>query len=250
MTCTRKILGGLAAAAAMLFSLEANANLIVIGDVDAPNTAQRPQNYDLLENVRNGGTDILWLTGGYAVNSRYTDLRSRWTTAGATITDDLSTNIGSSLAGRDLVVVSQLWYSQSQFDSAATAALASYLSGGGEALYIAQVCNGCGANDYLNDYNAFLANIGSSMAFLPSGGNTSGAEVIDTNTPYGQGVSLFELGGWTAVGVNGGTAVVTLNGAVGVAYESFTAAVPEPGAIAFFGLALAGIGYGRRRKKA
>jgi hypothetical protein len=200
----------------------ASAELIVIGDVDAPNTASRPQNYDLLENVRNGGTDILWLTGGYAVNSRYTDLRSRWTTAGATITDDVTTDVGTTLTGRDLVVVSQLWCNDSLFDAGAISAISSYAGGGGEVLYIAQVCS----EQQLNSYNAFLTAIGSSMQFLPDSGDTSGDEVIDTSTPYGAGVTAFDLGGWTAL--SGGTPVVTLNDEVGVAFGDAVAAIVEP----------------------
>ncbi|MFT7573077.1 MAG: hypothetical protein ACI9JL_004136 [Paracoccaceae bacterium] len=245
MSLTSKVLTPVFVAATLIFSLQAEANLIVIGDVDAPNTSNRSQNYDLLENVRGGGTDILWLTGGYAVNSRYTDLRSRWTTEGAAITDDLTASISSSLAGRDLVVISQLWSNSSLFDATAQSALANYLIGGGEALYIAQVASGT----LQTQYNNFLSGIGSSMSFLPTGGNTSGTEVIDTNTPYGTGVSLFELGGWTAMDVAGGTAVVTLNGAVGVAYETF-AQVPEPGALAILGIGLTGLGFARRKRAA
>lgn len=204
---------------------QASADLIVIGDVDAPNTSDRPQNYDLLENVRNGGTDILWLTGGYPVNSRYTDLRARWTTAGATITDDLTANVGTSLTGRDLVVVTQLWCNNSLFDTGAMNAIASYVDGGGEVLYVAQVCS----DQQLTSYNAFLSGIGSSMQFIPNSGDTSGVEIIDTNTPYGAGVTEFELNGWTAL--SGGIPVVTLNDEVGVAYGSLAplaAAEPIP----------------------
>lgn len=206
----------------VMFACQANAELIVIGDVDAPNTSDRPQNYDLLENVRNGGTDIVWLTGGFSVNSRYIDLRNRWTNAGATITDDLTTSVGTSLSDRDLVVISQLWCDDSQFDAGAISAIASYIAGGGEALYIAQICS----TDQLNSYNAFLSAIGSSMQFLNSG-NTDGVEVIDTSTPYGQGVTEFELNGWNAL--SGGIPVVTLNGETGVAYGTAGApAAAEP----------------------
>jgi len=208
----------IALTALLLFACQAHAELIVIGDVDAPNTSDRPQNYALLENVRNGGTNIVWLTGGYPVNERYIDVRARWTTAGATITDDLTTTVGTSLAGRDLVVISQLWCNDSQFDAGAISAIASFIGGGGEALYIAQVCS----TDQLNSYNAFLTAIGSSMQFLANSGNSSGVEVIDTNTPYGQGVSEFELNGWTAL--SGGIPVVTLNGETGVAYGTGSAA--------------------------
>ena len=210
---------------ATLFTVPAYAELVVIGDVDAPNTASRPQNYDLLENVRNGGTDVVWLTGGYAVNSRYIDLRSRWTTAGAVITDDLTTNVDTSLTGRDLVVVSQLWSNISQFDTAAISAIGNYLAGGGEVLYIAQVSSLIN----LASYNEFLSGIGSSMQFLEDSGNSSGTEVIDTSTPYGQGVTEFELNGWTAI--SGGIAVVTLNGEIGVAFGTgagFAPAAPVP----------------------
>jgi hypothetical protein len=215
---------------AMFFTAHAYAELVVIGDVDAPNTSSRPQNYDLLENVRNGGTDIAWLTGGSAVNSRYTDLRSRWTNAGAVITDDLTTNVGISLSGRDLVVVSQLYANLSQFDTAAISAIANYLAGGGEVLYIAQVSS---STVHLPSYNTFLSAIGSSMQFLTTGGS-SGTEVIDTSTPYGQGVTAFELDGWTAI--SGGIAVVTLNGEIGVAFGSgggFAPTAPVPTLSAF-----------------
>lgn len=198
---------------AIIFASQAYAELIVIGDVDAPSTDDRPQNYTLLENVRNGGTDIAWLTGGYSVDTgRYGDLRSRWTTAGAVITDDLTTNVAISLTGRDLVVVSQYWSNPSLFDAVAINAIAAYLANGGEVLYIAQVSG----TTHLASYNDFLTAIGSTMQFLPDSGWTSGDEVIDTTTPYGQGVTAFELNGWTAI--EGGIPVVTLNGEVGVAY--------------------------------
>lgn len=223
----------IALTALFLFSSQIYADLIVIGDVDAPTTSSRPQNYPLLENIRNGGTDIVWLTGGYPVNFRYTDLRSRWTTAGATITDDTTVSAGTSLAGRDLVVVSQLWSNVSQFDTAATSSISNYLANGGIVLYIAQVSS---TITHLPSYNTFLTDIGSSMQFLASGGDTSGTEVIDTATPYGSGVTAFELGGWTAI--SGGIPVVTLNGFTGVAYESISATARAIPTVSVWGLAI------------
>lgn len=208
--------------ALFLLAGQAYAELIIIGDVDAPNTESRSQNYDLLENVRNGATDIAWLTGGYPVNNRYDDLRSRWTTAGATITDDLTAGVAIPLSDRGLVVVSQLWSEVSLFDAGAMNEIASYIAAGGEVLYIAQVSG----DAELVSYNAFLTGIGSTMQFLDNSGNSTGDEIIDTGTPYGQGVSAFELGGWTAI--SGGIPVVTLNGEVGVAYGSGSGGAYEP----------------------
>jgi len=149
-------------------------------------------------------------------------LRSRWTTAGATITDDLTEGVAISLVGRDVVVISQLWSEVSLFDVGAMSEIASYIAGGGEALYIAQVSG----DAELASYNAFLTGIGSSMQFLDDSGDSGGDEIIDTSTPYGQGVTEFHLGGWTAL--SGGIPVVTLNGEVGVAYGTATAGEPVP----------------------
>ena len=176
----------------------------------------------LFTKVESNSTICYFLTA--FVNSRYTDLRARWTTAGASITDDLTTSVATSLSGRDLVVISQLWANNSLFDAAAISAIASYLDGGGEALYIAQVSS----SSHLTSYNTFLVGIGSSMQFLANSGDSDGVEVIDTDTPYGQGVNEFDLGGWTAL--SGGIPVVTLNGEVGVAFGTASAptAIPVP----------------------
>ena len=237
----------------LLVACQAQAELIVIGDVDAPNTSDRPQNYALLENVRNGGTDILWLTGGFPFSQyggRYTDLRARWTNAGATITDDLTTGVSASLSGRDLVVISHSWCQDTQFDASAVNAVAAYLAGGGEVLLIAQVV--CGSQD-LNRYNPLLTAIGSTMQFMPNSGWASGDEIINTATPYGAGVTEFELNGWTAI--SGGIAVVTLGNEIGVAYGSAGAVgAPVPASsnlallLAALGvLAIGGYAFARRR---
>ncbi len=238
--------GLLAGLLGLVVTGEAEATMVVIGDVDALNVETRPENLPLIENVRDGGTDILWLTGGFDFSgdyytSRYQPLTTEWTGAGATIEVDETTGIAASLTGRDLVVFTQFAGEGVRLDAGAVSRLATFLAGGGDLLFVAQ---GTGSDGY--SYNDLLSDLGSEIAFGVAGGGFETPD-IDTSTPYGAGVSDFELNGWYTL--SGGTAVVTKAAGVGVTFEDLTSTpVPLPAAAPLLAGALAVAGLVARRR--
>lgn len=103
------------------------ATFTIFGDVDSIDTASRPENIALLENVRDGGSNILWMTGGQSFNVRGGNLETHWNgLAGVTVTRDLTSDLNSSLTGVDLIVYNTEFQSNVSLSSAGQAKLKQY----------------------------------------------------------------------------------------------------------------------------
>ena len=178
-------------------NVNAGADVIVISDTDAINTSDRTQNFDLFENVRNGATDILWLDGGtgYVNDFRNVDLRARWGSAGAVITNDATSSITASLVGRELVVIHTAHFSNQGFDAGGTTKVADYVGSGGTLLYVTQT----GGNTAVrNSHTAFLSAIGSTIEWGTGGGGAGDASAdVDNGTPYKVVIFSPNRPGWS-----------------------------------------------------
>jgi hypothetical protein len=237
-----KVLSVVIVCAATTTANIANAGLItVIGDVDAINTSGRPGNFSLLENIRGGATDILWLTGGGNFTGRDTNLRAQWG-----VTADTSSSVTASFNNRELVVVSAEWANNFGFDGTSTSAISSYLNSGGNMLFVGQLCQGCNGFDPLNLYNNFLTSVGATIQY--DGGFVNGGNYTpDQTTSIGAGAGSFQLSGVNSL-IGGVSVVEDTNGRVGVAFETATA-VSAPTTLALLSLGLFGIAWKRRNQK-
>ena len=220
----------------------ANAGLITaIGDVDAVNINSRAANVTLLDNLLGNNTNVL-IIGSWANNSRVTGLTSHWSSlAGVSV----STSAVSNIASADLSGFDFLFYMQSAFAlNTATVAtqqtINNFISNSGDFLFVSQNLGNAARSD---SYNTFLSGIGSSMNTSTS--NCSGSSIFSSDA-LTSGVNNFIINGCN--GVTGGTALVTNNGVVSVAYENVSQ-VPEPSTLAIFALSMIGLASRKFKKQ-
>lgn len=203
-------------------------------------------NATLLNNLLNGGTDVLIsqkISGGTHQNtildpffdgiSGVTSLAS-----GAFLTGSFLTNI-------DLLFVDfGFLFTTNPYSSSEVDAISAFLANGGTLGVIGEVTDSLSAGLL----NGFLADLGSSIMvdiFRCCGGLHDADTILTTSLT--SGVTSFRLG--AANPLTGGTAAIQDQGFTVVAFEEISVQIPEPGTLAIFGLGLLGMGMRRRRRR-
>ena len=186
---------------------QANASLVVVGDVNADVSA----NWGFYDSILGSGQSVLFSRQDY----NQTGLLNHYNAlTGVTASQSFTATLDATLLSNvDLLVVTASFqsifqspvYSDSEYD-----AISSYLQGGGSVLMIVETA--IGATAPLDSYNSFLAEIGSSIQMTGRGGSGSSANAQTINGIFGDftvGTSSYFSGGTAAYEATFGTVVAT-----------------------------------------
>ena len=138
----------------------------------------------------------------------------------------------------NLLVVTERFDNPLSYSATELTAIGNFLNNGGDVLMITESAN---QND-LNNYNALLAGIGSSISF--TGQRFEEITILNPNNDPLSTTPIYT--GYYNTLAGGNALYGNANGVV-VSYEAIGSVIPVPAAIWLFGSALAGLGWLRRR---